>query len=168
MKKKNNKHMKVESSRHAKTTAKRKLDPKKIIRFILIVLIIILAIYFIINKISNNDAKEANLSTEQSSDIIKQISTHQKIKDLEHVEVTGINISKKNSSTNIEIKLKNNSENIQPAFTAHLSLLDTNGYILFGLRCSIPEISSNSEISYNIITNDDLNNANSYDLVIKN
>lgn len=143
----NKKHLKLKSS-HSNSS--------KIIVCIIIIFVLIFGIVEITSYFhQKSENKETNIK-EINLDISK------KIEGLDNIEVNGIKIQQNDATANINIKFKNITNNIQQPFESHLSILNTEGYILFGLQCSIPEISANSEIDYSIITNDDLTTAGDY------
>lgn len=158
-----NKKIKKEHLRSSHSNSS-KINTKKInIKKILVCIIIILVLIFGIVEITSYFHPKA----ENTETNIKEINLDmsKKIEGLDNIEVNGIKIQQNDATANINIKFKNITNNIQQPFESHLSILNTEGYVLFGLQCSIPEISANSEIDYSIITNDDLTTAGNYRFV---
>lgn len=158
-----NKKIKKEHLRSSHSNSS-KINTKKInIKKILVCIIIILVLIFGIVEITSYFHPKA----ENTETNIKEINLDmsKKIEGLDNIEVNGIKIQQNDATANINIKFKNITNNIQQPFESHLSILNTEGYILFGLQCSIPEINANSEIDYSIITNDDLTTAGDYRFV---
>lgn len=141
-----------------------KINTKRInINKIIVCLLIIFVLIFGIVEITSYFHPKAENTETNIKEINLDIS--KKIEGLDNIEVNGIKIQQNDATANINIKFKNITNNIQQPFESHLSILNTEGYILFGLQCSIPEINANSEIDYSIITNDDLTTAGDYRFV---
>ena len=158
---KNKKHLKIQTkSRHSKASNKKKLNIKKFIVFIIILLLIVFGIVKVEQNLTKNENK---LSTSNYSE--KSITTSKNINGLDIIEVSEINMKRQDNTSYVELKLKNTSNTPQSAFKAHLSILDKDKHILLGIQCSVSEIPANSQISYNIISNDDLINADSYEII---
>ena len=116
----NKKHLKLKSS-HSNSS--------KIIVCIIIIFVLIFGIVEITSYFhQKSENKETNIK-EINLDISK------KIEGLDNIEVNGIKIQQNDATANINIKFKNITNNIQQPFESHLSILNTEGYILFGLQC---------------------------------
>lgn len=153
------KHIKTNKSNHLKSKKRKKINLNKLIFTIILILLVVFGITKIRHSSKTNETPSSS-----SSSLVKEISTSKTIEGLDNIEVTGIIINKKDDTSYIEMKLKNNSNTSQSAFKTHISILDKDNHILFGIQCSVSGISANSEISCNIISNDDLTNADSYEI----
>ncbi len=148
------------TSRHSKSNSSKKfVINKKIFSFIFIVIIIGILIYFIPKF---NKTKQSNIEQDIKSSNIENVKT---IIGLEDIEIFGIDIESRSSSSIFNIKIHNKSNNSIPQSKVHFYAIDSEGKTIFGMPIDIPELKSNEISDFKVFCTDDISNTTDYNIV---
>lgn len=135
---------------------------KKILIFILCILIIFLIafpIFYIIDTLKTNST---NVDTSTNS----TIKITKKIIGLENIEITEMDIKCFFNYSMVKISFKNISNNKVDSCEINLYLLDENESIIFGSSLELPDIESNSSETFNILCSSNISNVSDYKVVL--
>lgn len=148
------------TSKHSKHNSSRGLLSGKKGIFILIIGIVILMIYIFPN-FKNTTTPSNSIENVKSSNI----ENTKTIIGLEDVEILGIDIESRTSSSLFSIKVHNKSNNIIPESKVHFYAIDSEGKTIFGMPIVIPELQLGQTNDVKVFCTDDISNAIDYNIV---
>lgn len=145
--------------RHSRRNSSKKfVINKKIFSFIFILIVLGILIYILPKfKKSDND----NIQDIKSSNI-ENIKT---ITGLDDVEILGIDIESRSSSSIFNIKVHNKSNNLINPSKVHFYAIDSEGKTIFGMPINIPELQINENKEVKVFCTDDISSAIDYKIV---
>lgn len=102
-----------------------------------------------------------NSSNAKTSDI----NNTKTIIGIDDIEILGIDIESRNSSSIFNIKIHNKSNNLIPQSKVHFYAIDSEGKTIFGMPIDIPELQINENKEVKVFCTDDISSAIDYNIV---
>lgn len=147
------------NSRHSRSSSSRKFHMNK--KFFIFLLVIIAIGVLIYMYPSLKTASSDNSSSTKTSNI----DNTKTIIGIDDIEVLGIDIESRNSSSIFNVKIHNKSNNTLSQSKVHFYAIDSDGKTIFGMPIDIPELKSNETSDLKVFCTDDISNAIDYNIV---